>query len=133
MLTFNVRPQKGIKEYFKVIVFDSQPAMLWAGYKVFGISDVFDAITMSHKTDRKEHGKWRTTNRIGTIMFHKNEVTPGIVAHEMNHVSHHYMDYKKLMFVTNKKHKRWNEYDELIASMTGRMVDQFFNRYQLTK
>ena len=135
MTKFKVRPFRNEKIYFNVLVFDTKREMK-VDRKRAGIDiEEFDAMTTTYVAYVKgKDGKLTKSDMIGDIVFCKNDLGVGAVAHEMNHASNHVYQQKLQEHKHNlnfrKRDLLWKTMDEGISWSTGYMTNQFFRKYK---
>jgi hypothetical protein len=132
---FNIKPERGRRGYYRVIVFKSRPDMLkW--WRVHGDPNMrffqFEALTFSYEAKRKHKGRWKKLDRIGDIIFYKGGFGSGVVSHEMAHAAIYHARTQKWKFKFNGGGEDWHREHEKYAYIVGSLAHQFWDKYQKT-
>lgn len=126
---FKVNISKGVKDYYEVFIFDSKLGMKTA-FQELGVYGGFEAITHSWMFSTLRAGKVQVLPNCGIIGFHKGNITPAVISHEMTHAANHYWKNHGKSFNLNKVSKKWFDHDEVHATMQGYMVNEFWKQYK---
>lgn len=126
---FKIRIGKDIADYYEVMIFDSKLNMK-TSFQDIGVYGGFEAITHSWMFSTLKDGKVESLPNCGIVGFHKDNITPAVVSHEMTHAVNHYWKNHGKSFNLGKVNKNWFNHDEFHATMQGHMVNEFWRQYK---
>lgn len=128
---FNLRPEPNSGSFWRVVVFAKKRDMidyyntLRAPFSLKG----FEAVTMESEIKVLKKKKWCKTGIVGQVIFCRQELGTGTVAHEMFHAVMFYGRKRKWRFRVNNDGYKWLKSNERIAWCVGYMTREFWRKY----
>lgn len=122
--TFRVKPNKG-RGYFDVLIFKNVPAL----------RRYAEWLIKKEKRDTMPGRYWAMFFAyspgplLGRVLYAATRISPGAVAHELNHAAIHWADLRKLKPMADVNGPD-STHEELFTWAHHQMVDQFHARFQ---
>jgi hypothetical protein len=137
-LRFRLHPAPGDRRFYRVLIFPTAAAMYayWdgrqerrridyrAGYEPRRAHD-FAAITSGWESFRIAGGVEVPTNDVGEILFHERRMGAGIVAHEMCHAAHFWLERQGLRVLDLDD----ADLEEQVCLVVGHLCRKFWAKY----
>ena len=125
-LKFRVKPHPKRKEYYNVLIFDTQADMLAHWNSIVSGDTPFQAHVVEWAAVDLVNGCWKKSDNIGEIIFHEGFLGAGVVAHEMTHAALYSVCKRRN---GGAKFHLTEKDDERLAFACGEMCRQFWTKY----